>query len=257
MAFSRTDPLPNRWIGVDLNTTGHIAVVAHPETGKVMKLGKKTPHVHAKYSHLLERYRKSGKRAKVKKIRNRERSILKDLNHQISKQIVGLARVLDCGIKLEKLYSSRQIRKRKPTASYEFSLNNGSFYQLQKMVETKARKAGIYVAYVNPAFTSKHCSRCGMTGIRKRKRFECPHCGHADHADVNAAFNIASASFSVDRLYVDRDAYNGSTDTPKRTLARTPQHSKPGVDPRPGMSESIHAENIFTVLEQLSIPGTG
>jgi hypothetical protein len=40
-----------RWIGVDLNTTGHVAVVADLFSGKVMKLGKNAPYVH---SHWLK-----------------------------------------------------------------------------------------------------------------------------------------------------------------------------------------------------------
>lgn len=258
MAFPRGDLLPDQWIGVDLNTTGHIAVVAHPASGKVMKLGKKAPHVAAKCRSLLERYRKAGKYTKARRIKDRERSILKDLNHQISKEIVNLARMLECGIKLEKLFSTRQIRKRKKTASIEFSLDNGSFFQLQKMVETKARKVGVQVAYVNPVCTSKHCSRCGETGTRRRKRFECPHCGHADHADVNAVFNIASASCSVDRLHADRVACNGSTDTPVRILRE--RRRTPGLPSSAlvgGMSESIHAENLLFLLERPAVMACG
>ncbi len=126
------------------------------------------------------------------------------------------------------------------------------------MVETKARKVGVQVAYVNPACTSKHCSRCGEMGTRQRKRFECPHCGHADHADVNAAFNIASASCSVDRLHVDGDACNGSTDTPVRTLRE--RQRPPGLPSSAlveGMSESIQPGNLLFLLERPAVPECG
>ncbi|MCX6681622.1 MAG: hypothetical protein NTY71_01370 [Methanoregula sp.] len=36
-----------RWIGVDLNTTGHVAVAADLSSGKVMKLGTNAHYVHS------------------------------------------------------------------------------------------------------------------------------------------------------------------------------------------------------------------
>ncbi|WP_279385231.1 zinc ribbon domain-containing protein [Methanosarcina barkeri] len=68
---------------------------------------------------------------------------------------------------------------------------------------------------------AKKCSRCGHIGNRHSKQFECPHCGHVDHADVNAAFNIALTPKGSGQFSAERDAGKGSTDTPRRVLDRT------------------------------------
>lgn len=51
---------------------------------------------------------------------------------------------------------------------------------------------GIEVHTVNPAYTSKQCSGCGLVagGQRKGSSFQCLHCGKRIHSDVNAARNI-------------------------------------------------------------------
>jgi len=66
------------------------------------------------------------------------------------------------------------------------------FGAIREAVTSKAEIAGIALAFVDPAYTSKTCSRCGLRGIRKRHSFTCPSCGHSQHADVNAAINIRS-----------------------------------------------------------------
>ncbi len=214
----------DKWIGVDLNTTGHVAVVGNPETGKVTKLGKKAGHIHKKYKDIRKNLQKSGNYKIVKRIKNRESRIVRDINHQISRKIINIAAASGCGVKVESLKGIRESAK--PSRSFRYSLNSWSFYQLQQMIEYKAKLQGIPVVYVDPYHTSKSCSRCGLIGNRRGKKFECLHCGHVDHADANAAFNIAMRQ-GIDQSIADRDVMEGSTDTPKEATVWTLQTSEP------------------------------
>ena len=219
----------NKFIGVDLNTTGHIAVVSNPDTGKVWKLGKAAEHIHKKYRDIRRGLQKQGKYKKVKQIKNRESRIVRNLNHHISKKIVEIATKTESCIKLERLSNIRQNKKHRK--SFQYSLNSWSFYQLQTFVEYKAKLQGIYFDYIDPRYTSQTCSRCGHIGKRVSKEFKClnPYCRHVDHADVNASFGIGKPilycdiipkgkgidRFNIDRSSVAVDMLKGSTDTPK------------------------------------------
>lgn len=59
---------------------------------------------------------------------------------------------------------------------------------------------GIEVHKVNPAYTSKQCSGCGLVAGRQRKgsSFQCLHCGKRMHSDVNAARNITGRRSAPD-----------------------------------------------------------
>ena len=206
---------PDNYIGVDLNTTIYCAVVGNPETGKIVKLGKKAYHIHNKYKNIRRELQKKGKYGKIKKIKDRECRIVRDLNHKISRKIVETARENESGIKMEDLQGIRNARS---TRSFRHSLNSWSFYQLQKMVEYKAKLLGIPVIYIAPQYTSQECSRCGLIGNRDGKAFTCPHCGHVDNADVNASFNIALRPEGVYRSNADRDVLEGNTDIPKEAI---------------------------------------
>ncbi len=192
------DP-PTCFIGVDRNTTGHIAVAANPDTGKVIKLGKAALHIHKKYAAIRTRLQKQGKYRVVKRIKNHENRIVKNPNHHVSTCLVSGAKGLHAALVFEDLSGIRQTKKQ--YRSFNYALHSRSFYQLQQFVAYKAKLLGVPVLYVDPAYTSQDCSRCGARGNRLRKGFTCPVCGHVDHADANAAFNIALRQKSrVDRI---------------------------------------------------------
>jgi putative transposase len=229
------------WVGIDRNTTGHCAVAACTKTDKVMFLGKQAQHVHKKYSRIRKKLQRLGKLKKLKTIKRRESNITKDLNHKISRKVVNYARANNCGIKLEKLEGIRQ--RTKQAASFRYSLNSWAYYQLQQFVEYKAQIAGVPVAYIEPAYTSQRCHKCGQLGNRNGKSFKCSQpdgCGYTSHADGNASWNIAysekflgepkaehcctSASSVESEVYTQRllkegDFSNGTTDSPQLALA--------------------------------------
>jgi len=181
--------IPQQLIGVDRNTTGHIVVAANPDTGIVRMMGKMAIHIHTKYKNIRKTLQTEGKYRKVKRMQDRESRIVKDLNHKVSRELVTMAKDQNAALVFEDLTGIRNTKKNR--RSFRYSLHSWSFYQLQQFVEYKAKLLGVPVLYVNPAYTSQDCSRCGARGHRNGKQFVCPVCGHVNHADVNAAFNIA------------------------------------------------------------------
>jgi putative transposase len=193
-----------QYIGVDLNATGHIAVAA--VDSKIIKMGKDAPHIHRKYQSL----RKNAPKKFVKKTKDKESRKVRDINHKISRNIVNIAKQKGYGIKLEKLQG---IRVKKQGKNLNRTKSNWSFFQLQQFVEYKAKLLGVPVLYINPAYTSQRCSRCGDIGTREGKVFRCQHCEHKDHSDANAAFNIQKASITNGNLNTDRDVFKSTTDS--------------------------------------------
>lgn len=183
---------PERYLGVDRNTTGHIAVVSCPETGKVYKFGKNALHVRKKYMNIRRNLSKDKNKKELRAVSNRESRIIRDVNHKVSRAIVNLAREQKAAIVLENLKGIRDRTNRNRSKSLKHTVNSWSFFQLQLFLEYKSKLHGIPIRYVSPEFTSQECSRCGNLGNRYRKEFKCPHCGHVDHSDSNAAFNIAN-----------------------------------------------------------------
>ncbi|HEX8006799.1 MAG TPA: zinc ribbon domain-containing protein [Trebonia sp.] len=73
----------------------------------------------------------------------------------------------------------------------------------------KAAASGVAVVFVDPRFTSQQCRMCGHTAPENRESqavFRCRQCGHADHADANAARNILARGLLTTGEAVPADA---------------------------------------------------
>jgi len=217
--------VPTSWIGIDRNVTGHVLVGSNPDIGKVWKFGKQALHVHHKYKCVRRRLQKAKKYRKVKQIKSRESNIVRDLNHKIAARIVRVALTNNAGLKFERLDGiASKWNRRQFTKAFRYNLGNWSFRQLEDFILYKSKLMGVPIAYVEPKNTSKECSRCGCIGTRQGKVFTCQHCGHVDHADVNAAFNIAKrqplGGQSIGRLHTDRDVCKGYNDKPQEATVK-------------------------------------
>lgn len=134
---------------------------------------------------------KSAKRL-LKKRSKKEARFVRDINHQISKQVVAEAQRTGRGIAIENLTGIRaRVRHRKPQRA---TFHSWSFAQLGAFLAYKAAAAGVAFIQVDPAYTSQTCSDCGV--IDKKSRPDqatwcCRSCGVSLNADTNAAINIA------------------------------------------------------------------
>lgn len=184
----------DKFIGIDLNSTSSCIVTANTSTGKVFKYGKKIPHIQKKYKCIRKKLQQKKAFNEIKLINNRASRIVNDILHKVTSNIVKEAKLTNSSIKLENLSGISKKNTRKYKKESNFTLNSWPFYKFKSMILYKSKISGIEVFEINPMYTSQRCSKCLVLGNRERKHFTCPSCGHVDHSDVNAAFNIALSS---------------------------------------------------------------
>ena len=198
--FKQEDNLiKDRVLGVDLGVKYPAYVCLNDDTYKREHIGEALELIKQREQYQARRRRTQqqlknvkGGKGRHKKLKNLdrlsdcERNFAKTYNHMISKRIVEFAKKHKCEyIHLEKLTKD---------GFDNTILRNWSYYELQQMIEYKADRLGIKVRYVNPAFTSQTCSRCGNIDKENRQTqetFVCTKCGFKLNADHNAAINIA------------------------------------------------------------------
>ena len=143
---------------------------------------------------------RSKKLEPLERLRNAERNWVHTQNHLFSLKVVNFAvQTHAATIHLEDLSGFGKDDDGNADERNEFVLRNWSYYELQSMIEYKAKKYGIKVEKIRPAYTSQTCSWCGQRGFRQGVTFicenpECKKCGEKENADYNAARNIANSN---------------------------------------------------------------
>ncbi|HUW63121.1 MAG TPA: transposase [Spirochaetia bacterium] len=183
-------------VGIDL---GLICLLVAWCSGLTLFIhGAHLAYVRRRYAKLRWRLQKTDAHRALKRLDDKEHRWITDINHKIARLIVKFALMNGATlIRLEDLSGIRQRphQSRKQRQDHGRTLHCWSFYQLRQLITYKAMLAGIRVELVNPAYTSKTCSRCGeVRSTRGNGRwFVCPRCKKKKHIDANAGENIAGA----------------------------------------------------------------
>jgi putative transposase len=191
------------FIGVDRNSVGNVALCADVMTGKVRKFGPDTAGITKNFRNRRKNLQKKGAKNALTKIRRKQSRRTKDINHKISKSIVDYADKHRSAIVLEDL---GKISKKGKAKRY-VQKSQWSFYQLETFIKYKAALLGIPIFFVNPAYTSQVCSRCGSINKPNGKHYKCSCCGNLTHRDVNAAFNISANAWFLDEQTAEQNAF--------------------------------------------------
>jgi putative transposase len=179
-----------QWIGVDRGQN-NIAVASRPNGfGKFWK-GRKVKALRRRFQKTRKALQEAKKLKKVKQLESRERRIMTQINHEISKQLVQLASDFGMGLRFEDLTGCRQTMKQRQTTKSNAAENRDAwaFYQLEAFTRYKAIRAGVPVESVPAPYTSKSDHRNGVIGKRVKHQFK-GFDGYRCNADWNASQNI-------------------------------------------------------------------
>ncbi len=179
-------------IGIDLNLK--CPAVAATSTGKVKFAGngRQNKYVRRRFKSRRRKLGKAKKLNAIRKSKDKEQRWMKDQDHKISRAVVNFAiqnKVSE--IRMEKLEGIRQTTRL--SRKNEKNIHTWSFHRTAHYIEYKAKLAGIRVVYVDPAFTSQCCPKCGTKHKMKDRRYRCSTCGYHGHRDIVGAINIIKA----------------------------------------------------------------
>ena len=126
----------------------------------------------------------------VSKHTNRINALL----HSYTNEIVKKAQNHNLSIVVGNLTNIRRRKwiKGKTSKAVRKKVHNIPYYKTMELLNYKAKLANVPLVFVNEAYTSQTCSKCGNCdpNSRKQTQYNCTKCGFSTHADINGAVNI-------------------------------------------------------------------
>lgn len=187
-------------VGIDLNETNALVAV-DPDgrelfiSGKAVKVknrrtAKTRARLQAKHATRKAHHQDTRSiRRVMKRLGRKQRHRTRTFAQQTAKQLVTWA-PHNAVLVFEDLHMPQPQKSKIKGRALRRRLSLWQHGLIREAVSNKAQEHGLSIAKVNPAYTSKTCSRCGLRGVRRRHAFTCPHCGYVQHADINAAINV-------------------------------------------------------------------
>jgi IS605 OrfB family transposase len=179
--------------------------------------GGKTTHQRHRfhqYRTVLQRQGTSSAKRKLQRLANKETQWINTQLHQITRRFVQSLQA-DEYVVLEDLTHIRQRTNQRQ--DYRNRFHSWAFAKLQGLIAYKCAERGLLVVYMDPAYTSQRCPRCGTIARRNRRSqalFRCLHCGFQHNADAVAATNLAERAQGI---WAPVSAPNAAGDDPKGT----------------------------------------
>ncbi len=195
---------PQTPIGVDRGIT-YLAVARAPDRRPLVISGKKVKDYREYHSRLRRRLQAKGTRSSKRLLRQlsgkEKRYVLNEMRNSAKLIILYALAFSGPVLILEKLTGIQTGNARRWGRKQRYLLNTWAYKVLRHCLEIQAEEHGVQVIFVNPAWSSRTCPRCG--DARKENRigidYHCKYCGYRNHADVVGATNLA-------RLWLHRHA---------------------------------------------------
>ena len=175
-------------IGIDVGLE-NFATFSDGNEIKNPRFFKNGEKVLAKAQQKLSKLEKGTKERKkqrrvVAKIHEKIKNQRNDFCHKESKKIIDRYQYI-CVEDLD-------IKRMLEGSTFAKSIADASWNQFLQILSYKAVEAGRKIGFVDPAYTTQDCFKCGYREKKElsKRKHNCKHCGYSTTRDFNAAQNI-------------------------------------------------------------------